>query len=180
MAKYFIVLLICVAAGMAGAGVVAEYSAEGAGDIDPTLQGWEGLEVLIDDGSNGGNVSPVQPDGATGLNAWQINDIYGSSGTANSSLDGPLYRVMMSNSDFASMYEYGWEFTIIVRPVFGSVGCGFVGWGVNAAVTDFEDPGWGLGTRERVGFGINYIAESNACQISPTHGGVRAELCRWN
>ena len=59
----------------------------------------------------------------------------------------PLYRVTLTAADFQYMYDYGWEYTIVVKAVLGGQ---FTGWGLTAA----SDPGWGLIDRERVGFGI--------------------------
>ena len=170
------VVLMLAVCNSASAKLIGQYEAglagEGPADINPILQGWLGLEVLIDDGENGGNVSPFQPDGDTGYNGWQINDI-----NPDGAYNGPLYRLPLTAADFSAMFDNGWYFKFRVRPAnLIDGGAGFVGWGVATG----SDPGWGLGTRERVGYGINkgdYTAEqtgteamTNCCYISGIDG----------
>ncbi|MCK4999152.1 MAG: hypothetical protein KAS23_06445, partial [Anaerohalosphaera sp.] len=103
-------LLVAVPAMAAPLGIYdAGPAGGGPADLDPVLQGWEGYEVLLGD-----NVFALQPDGTTGYNAWQINDIYGT-GNANSALDGPFHRIMLGAAEFKSMYDNGWEFEVRSR-----------------------------------------------------------------
>ncbi len=100
-----------------------------------------------------GDVAEAIEDG--GVKAWRLRD--------NSSDDAPMYQTLLSAQDFEGMYLFGWEFEFRVKAVASGQ---FIGWGLTAAT----DPGWGLATRERVGFGISRSGADFI--VNPIHGAA--------
>ncbi len=147
----YIILFLLALNSFVLAGIPAIYDADtgnphNASAIqNPSLQGWSEF-------GTGANIT-VEGVVENSTNAWRIFD--------NANNNNPRYVQYISAEDFQDMYNNGWEFVAVARAVQGSQ---FVGWGI----TQDNDPGWGLTTRERVGFTISYA--SGAFKVSPIHG----------
>ena len=170
----FTMVICAMLAVAANASTIVYYDAGPAGggpaNLDPVLQGFpeSANEVAPVGNTEFGyeNVGPVQPDGTTGYNAWQLNDQQGSGDP-----DNPGYQYFLDSEDFQRMFDYGWTLELRLR---NPQGGGFYMWGINPVTA--TDPGWGLGTiRERVGIGVSRDAADGAQLISPV-GGTAVNL----
>ena len=145
--------------------VTFEYDAgpEGGGpaDIDPVLQGWNADEVDNSSGAPLQNVFFDKPDFGSGFNATRIDDQQGSGNPSPN--DNPRYDIVLTANDFKDMFNNGWQFEFRFKPVQGG---NFTHWGID----DVSDPGWGLGGRRRVGFGVSIDGADNSVNINPVNG----------
>jgi hypothetical protein len=107
-----VALALC--ASSATAQVLASYDAGTAGNPgtapDPTTQGW-GLVYPL---GTGVTLTDLSPDGATGLNAWQIADAGSQTG------ERAHYEQFFSAQQISDAYTNGWEVEFTMRVISSS------------------------------------------------------------
>ena len=88
---------------------LASYDAGLAGNPatapDPTTQGW----TLNDGGAGNTVLTDVSPDGATGLNAWQVDDSFTDGGSRAD------YRLLFTPEELQAAASQGWEYSTTMR-----------------------------------------------------------------